>query len=67
RMVAGAEFIASDFPHSGDGSYKMLGNYSIAAANGTDAQRTTIAAATVTSSNLDAVCVRCHGGIGTYH
>lgn len=63
---AAAEYVASDFPHTGDGSYKMLGNYSVVM-DGTDLGRTTTTTATVGPENLDAVCVRCHGGVGTYH
>jgi hypothetical protein len=64
---AGDELVASDFPHSGeDGDYKMLGSYSIVR---TDlSNNTTIDdAVTVGPNNLDAVCIRCHGGIGTFH
>jgi hypothetical protein len=53
----------SDFPHSGeDGDYKMLGSYSIGASTTTIDDNVTIGA-----NNLDAVCLRCHGGIGTFH
>ncbi|MDH4139413.1 MAG: cytochrome c3 family protein, partial [Coriobacteriia bacterium] len=65
----GAEYVASDFPHSGeDGDYKMLGSYSVVpiAAYG-DSATTIDETVTVGPDNLDAVCLRCHGGIGTYH
>jgi hypothetical protein len=67
RDEADAEYVASDFPHSGeDGDYKMLGSYSIVRTN--LANNTTIDEAVVVgSTNLDAVCIRCHGGIGTFH
>lgn len=67
NRTAGAEFVASDFPHSGeDGDYKMLGSYSIVR---TDLSVNTVIddAVTVGPTNLDAVCIRCHGGIGTFH
>jgi hypothetical protein len=52
-----------DFPHSGNpaDSIKLLGGYSIGASP------TSVATATITAGNLDAVCLRCHGGIGTNH
>jgi len=60
---------ASDFPHSGeDGDYKMLGSYSIVRPYVNDNSNTTIDdAVAVGANNLDAVCIRCHGGIGRYH
>ncbi|HSK47873.1 MAG TPA: hypothetical protein VLA05_07715, partial [Coriobacteriia bacterium] len=68
--AVGDELVASDFPHSGeDDDYKMLGSYSILApAGGVGAATTTIDdTVAVGAGNLDAVCIRCHGGIGTYH
>ena len=58
-----ATAVDSDFPHSANGdSIKLLGGYSIGASP------TTIDTSTViTESNLDAVCLRCHGGIGVNH
>lgn len=53
----------SDFPHSGRATdIKLLGSYSV-----NPASPTTIVGANITDSNLDAVCLRCHGGIGTNH
>jgi hypothetical protein len=53
---------SSDFPHSGsDDSVKLLGAFSIEVSP--DAQRWsdfTFVDATVTDTNLDAVCLRCH-------
>jgi hypothetical protein len=64
------ENVASDFPHSGD-SYKLLGNYSVDIPAGGlvyGQSATTIkTGVTIGPNNLDAVCLRCHGGIGTYH
>ncbi|MBE0447706.1 MAG: hypothetical protein IBX64_06360, partial [Actinobacteria bacterium] len=57
-----------DFPHSGqDDAIKLLGNFSVDAANGrptTIIDPTTNPGFAITSDNLDAVCIRCHGGIG---
>lgn len=67
RDEVDAEYVASDFPHSGeDGDYKMLGSYSIVR---TDLSVSTVIdpAVTIGADNLDAVCIRCHGGIGTFH
>ena len=56
--------VESDFPHSGeDGDYKMLGSYSIVQPVNTVIDD----AVTIGADNLDAVCIRCHGGIGTFH
>ena len=53
----------SDFPHSGrDDGFRLLGSYSVDATD-----RTTIVTATITPWNLDAVCLRCHPGIGIEH
>jgi hypothetical protein len=58
-------YARSDFPHSGAASdIKMLGSYSVTADGSSQG---TITAATVTSNNIDAVCVRCHPGIGFNH
>jgi hypothetical protein len=69
RTVGNAIYTASDFPHSGeDGDYKMLGSYSIVPiATYGDSGTTIDETVTVGPDNLDAVCIRCHGGIGTYH
>lgn len=66
---ANVEYETSDFPHSGeDGDYKMLGSYSIVPIAAYGGSATTIDNnVAVTADNLDAVCIRCHGGIGTYH
>ncbi len=63
RMNA-ATAVDSDFPHSANAdSIKLLGGYSIV-----DGAPTTIDDTVVISdSNLDAVCLRCHGGIGVNH
>jgi hypothetical protein len=55
-----------DFPHSGDPAtaFKLLGGYSVDIENNAP---TTIKTATIGSGNLDAVCLRCHGGIGVNH
>ncbi len=51
-----------DFPHSGQtNSIKLLGNYSNVPGS------TTVVDATITASNIDAVCIRCHPGIGIRH
>jgi hypothetical protein len=71
RVEGSADYIASDFPHSGeDGDYKMLGSYSIVpiGSDGVTLAGTTIDDSVVVGpDNLDAVCIRCHGGIGTFH
>ncbi len=56
--------IDSDFPHSGGAdSIKLLGSYSVDPEDPTTIDTTTV----ITSENLDAVCLRCHGGIGSNH
>jgi len=68
RIEAGsATHVDSDFPHSGeDNDYKMLGSYSISRADASN-NVTIDENVTIDADNLDAVCIRCHGGIGTYH
>jgi hypothetical protein len=61
----------SDFPHSGQGNtIKLLGPWQTKA-DPTKTSNiwmdTTGTAASVTSNNLDGVCLRCHVGIGTNH
>lgn len=64
-----------DFPHSGDGNdFKMLGNWTAVVTTYTVANNGQMTALTVvttqtavSSSNLDAVCRRCHPGIGYSH
>ena len=67
RDPADPEYVASDFPHSGEtGDYKLLGSYSILRTNpsiNTSIDETI----SIGPDNVDAVCLRCHGGIGTYH
>jgi hypothetical protein len=72
---AAGNYAYFDFPHSGDGNdIKMLGNWTAnittytvdntgAVISATHTQFTTA----ITSSNLDAVCKRCHPGIGVTH
>lgn len=62
----GLEYVASDFPHSGeDSDYKLLGSYSVDVAG---SNPTTIdESVTVTADNLDAVCLRCHWMVDSYH
>jgi hypothetical protein len=56
----------TDFPHSGTpNDIKLLGAYSVGAVATTDtAWAASFTALTVAESNLDAVCLRCHPGIG---
>jgi hypothetical protein len=56
--------VGTDFPHSADPatSIKLLGGYSV-----DPVAPTTPIADVITDSNLDAVCLRCHGGIGVNH
>jgi len=52
-----------DFPHSGqDTAIKLLGDYSVS-----PSAPTTPIDATITKDNIDAVCIRCHGGVGVNH
>jgi hypothetical protein len=54
----------TDFPHSGNSDdIKMLGNWTSETTAG-GFYYTTV---TVSSTNLDAVCKRCHPGIGVRH
>jgi len=61
----------TDFPHSsGTDSIKLLGNYSWTQPiyNVSYAATLTVpVAGGITANNLDAVCLRCHPGIGVYH
>jgi len=63
---AGAEYVASDFPHSGeDGDFKLLGSYSVDLAG---ADPSAIDDDVVVGpDNLDAVCLRCHWIGQPYH
>jgi hypothetical protein len=56
----------TDFPHSGTpNDIKLLGAYSVGAVATTDtAWAASFTALTVAETNLDAVCLRCHPGIG---
>ncbi|MDH4139805.1 MAG: hypothetical protein OEV43_04470, partial [Coriobacteriia bacterium] len=59
--------VDADFPHSGDtDSIKLLGSYSVVGFTGSN-QGTVETSTVITEDNLDAVCTRCHGGIGVYH
>jgi hypothetical protein len=54
----------SDFPHSGSAnSIKLLGDYSVES----QTNFTNLVQTTVTENNLDAVCLRCHPGIGVHN
>ncbi|MCZ7661561.1 MAG: hypothetical protein M5U22_00745 [Thermoleophilia bacterium] len=54
----------SDFPHSGSSnSIKLLGDYSITSPTA----YTALTQTTITEDNLDAVCLRCHPGIGIHN
>ncbi len=57
----------SDFPHSGSSNdMKLLGNYTASVA--TNGSYTPVfTATTITEDNLDAVCIRCHPGIGVHN
>ncbi|MHB9148469.1 MAG: hypothetical protein ACYC33_00040 [Thermoleophilia bacterium] len=55
---------AADFPHSGStNSLKLLGDYSIAS----QTSFSTLVQTTIDQNNLDAVCLRCHPGIGIHN
>jgi hypothetical protein len=74
REVAG-QFAYYDFPHSGGSDYiKLLGNWTVNVSYTTTGSphyvnsiTNSIGTVTITSSNLDAVCKRCHPGIGISH
>lgn len=56
----------SDFPHSGKTSdIKLLGSYTNVA-DGSDQGSLASMYAAVTEQNLDAVCLRCHPGVGVH-
>jgi hypothetical protein len=59
----------SDFPHSGGpNDIKLLGAYTAApATTGTAKYVPSFYATTITASNLDAVCLRCHPGVGVHN
>ncbi len=60
----GADKPNSDFPHSGNtNSIKLLGDYSIESPTAF----TNLTQTTITEDNLDAVCLRCHPGIGVHN
>jgi hypothetical protein len=75
RNPADVEYVASDFPHSGEnGDYKLLGSYSILrtdADSDGDINATTNTViddnVSIAADKLDDVCIRCHGGVGTFH
>jgi hypothetical protein len=55
----------TDFPHSGSpNDVKLLGSYTANVATTTAAYNPTFSAVTISEDNLDAVCLRCHPGIG---
>ncbi len=57
----------SDFPHSGRNSdIKLLGSYTTTFIDNNGNWTSTYQAATITENNLDAVCLRCHPGIGVH-
>ncbi len=57
----------SDFPHSGGSDdVKLLGSYTAAVATG-GSYTPAFSATTITENNLDAVCIRCHPGIGVHN
>jgi len=63
----GVPVVESDFPHSGGTEdIKMLGNYSASVASATASYAPTYSQTTVTENNLDAVCLRCHPGVGIH-
>jgi len=65
---AGDRFVDSDFPHGGDGSFGMLGDYSVKRPFTEDADNVTIVEGIdIDETTLDAVCIRCHSGVGIYH
>jgi hypothetical protein len=62
--VSNPNFTDSDFPHSGrDTDHKLLGSYSIQ----DQANWSTLVTTTITEDNLDAVCLRCHPGVGVHY
>ena len=67
RMNA-ATAVESDFPHSGSANdMKLLGAYSVSNIGVGGAWAPQYDTATVTSTTLDQVCLRCHPGIGINH
>jgi hypothetical protein len=55
----------TDFPHSGSvNDVKLLGSYTASVATTNTSYVPAFSALTITESNLDAVCLRCHPGIG---
>ena len=67
--LASPDFVESDFPHSGDAeSVKLLGSYSVdlngplSTSNGYPIDEDVV----ITDDNIDAVCIRCHSGIGVH-
>jgi len=60
--------VESDFPHSGsEADMKLLGAYSVSNIGVSGAWVPQYDAATITSTSLDQVCLRCHPGIGINH
>lgn len=68
RIEPGSPYhVDSDFPHSGEaGDYKLLGSYSIVSYTIAGNATTIDESVTVGPDNLDAVCLRCHGGVGVH-
>ena len=57
----------SDFPHSGRATdIKLLGSYTASVATA-GSYTPTFSAVNITETNLDAVCIRCHPGIGVHN
>ena len=57
----------SDFPHSGKPTdIKLLGSYTTTFIDNNGNWSATYQAATITEGNLDAVCLRCHPGVGVH-
>ncbi|PKQ16070.1 MAG: hypothetical protein CVT67_06435 [Actinobacteria bacterium HGW-Actinobacteria-7] len=59
---------ASDFPHSGSATdIKMLGSYTTSMTAGSTTGFNSYKSVNLTEDNLDAVCLRCHPGIGVHN
>ena len=57
----------SDFPHSGSATdMKLLGSYTASVATNSS-YAPTFSMVSVSEANLDAVCIRCHPGIGVHN
>jgi hypothetical protein len=59
----GTHSATSDFPHSGRSTdVKLLGSWTVAS----QADWSTLVSATISEDHLDAVCMRCHPGVGVH-